>query len=274
MDITINTQPNAGEKIFVTLTMPDSTSKTIELQATTANPPGDGNFTIGATTADTATNFQTALQASLTQQTQTELNAASVFAAADNFFNGNGETVQRVDGPPFDSATSLVNATSTNTVSWYDGSSSSDVRNSVSARVGDSAKVNYGVEGNESGFLELVRSLAAVAVETFSTTDTTSAGRYDALTDRQVTRLSESNNNSPGSIEVITMELGVVRKAMGNYSELNVNYQYQMETVLAKMENVSIEEVAIQLQTMQIRLQASYQTMSILSELTMVNYMR
>ncbi|MCF6326089.1 MAG: hypothetical protein L3J21_02215 [Devosiaceae bacterium] len=274
MDITFNSQPNAGEKIFVTLTLPDATTKTIELEATTNNTPGDGKFTIGGTLNDSATNFQNALQSTLAQQTQTELSAASVFAAAENFFNGNGETIQRVDGPPFDSATALVAATATNTVSWYDGSSNSDPRTSVSARVGESARVNYGVEGNETGFLQLVRSLASVAVETFSSTDPTSEARYDALSDRQLARLSENNNNTPGSFEVIAMELGVVRNAMGSYSSLNTNYQSQMETVLGNLENVSIEEVAIQLQTMQIRLQASYQTMSILNELTLVNYIR
>jgi len=274
MDVTFTGQPNAGEKIFVTLTLPDSTTKTLELEATSANPPGDGKFTIGATTDASASNFQAALQTTLLQQTQTELNAASVFAAADNFFNGSGDTIQRVNGPPFDSATSLIAATASNTVSWYDGSSNAQARNSVSARIGENATINYGVEGNETGFLQLVRSLAAVSVETFSSSDATSEARYDALSDRQVTRLSENNNNSAGSIEVIAMELGVVRKTMGNYSELNSNYQNQLESVLARLENVSIEEVAVQLQTMQIRLQASYQTMSKLSELTLVNYIR
>ena len=274
IDITFNAQPSPGEKVFVTLTLPDATSKTIEIKASSANPPADGSFTIGGTLADSAANFQSALQLALAQQTQTELNAASVFAAAENFFNGNGETIQRVDGPPFDSATALVGATAANTVSWYDGSSNPDPRSSVSARVGESARVEYGVQGNEAGFLQLVRSLASVAVETFSSTDSTSEARYDALSDRQVARLSENNNNVPGSFEVIAMELGVVRNAMGNYSDLNLNYQGQLETVLANLENVSMEEVAVQLKNMQVRLQASYQTMSILSELTLVNYIR
>ncbi len=274
MNVTFNSQPVAGEKVFLTLTLPDNTSRTMELQASTDNPAGNGKFTIGASVNDTAANFQAALQTVLGQEVQGELSAASVFAAADSFFNGNGQTIQRVDGPPFDSATALVAATSTDTINWYDGSSSADPRKSVSARVGETARVDYGVEGNEEGFLQLVRSLAAVAVETFSSTDPTSEARYDALSKRQVARLSETNNNVPGSFEVITMELGVVRNAMGNYSDLNTNYQNQLEKVISKLENVAIEEVAVQLQNMQIRLQASYQTMSVLSELTLVNYIR
>lgn len=274
MDIEFTAQPANGEKIYVTLTLPDSTTQTLELMATNNSAPGAGEFYVGATSTDTATNFEAALQEALIANAGTELSAASVFEASENFFNGNGETILRVDGPPFDSAMALIAATPTNTITWYDGSSSTNIRNSVSARVGENASVGYGVEGNEKGFLELVRSLASVAVETFSASDPTSAGRYDALTDKQATHLAESNNNAPGSIEVISMELGVVRKTMGSYLDLNKNYQIQMESAISAMEDVSIEETIVRLQNLQVRLQASYKTMATISELTLVNYIR
>ncbi len=274
MDIAFNLQPNPSEKIFVTLTMPDATTKTIELKAVTSGTPGAGEYSIGATTDDTAANFNTALQASVQALVPTELSAASVFAASDNFFNANGDTIQRVDGPPYDSATALKNATTSDTVAWYSGSSNTNPRSAVAVRVSDRATVGYGIEGNEKGFLELVRSLASVAVETFSLGDSTSEARYDALTDRQTSRLAESNNNRPGSIEVIAMELGVVRNTMGSYESLNNGYINQVETVIADLEDVSLEEVAMKLQAMNTRLQASYQTMSMVSQLTLVNYLR
>ncbi len=274
MGVTFSGQPNAGEKVFVTLTLPDSTTMTIALEASTQASPGAGKFTIGATTDDTAASFETALQTALLEQGETELSAASVFAAADDFFNASGQVAQRVDGPPFDTATALVAATGADTVDWYQGSSSSDPRASVTARVSDQASVSYGVEGNEKGFLELMRSLAAVAVETFPASDPTAEKRYDALTDRQTARLAESNNNAPGSLEVIAMELGVVRNAMGNYSQLNANYEIQLESVLSKLEDAPMEEVAIQITSMQVRLEASYKTMSIVSQLTLVNFIK
>src|SRR5690606_2998514 len=49
------------------------------------------------------------------------LAAASTFAAADNFFNSQGVPVLRVAGPPFDTATGLVAATTADTVMWYQG---------------------------------------------------------------------------------------------------------------------------------------------------------
>ncbi len=274
LDITFNSPPNVGEKVFVSLTLPDGSSKTLEFSATLSATPSAGEFQVGATNDDTAANFEAALQNKLLGETSTTLNAASVFAAADNFFNGNGETIQRVDGPPFNSATALQAATPTDTVVWYEGSSSGDPRKSVAARIADKASVGYGVEGNEKGFLELMRSLASVAVETFSLGDTTAEARYDALTDRQMDRLAESNNNRPGSVEVIAMELGVVRNTMGSYKDLNNGYATQVETVISGLEDASLEEVAIRIQTLQVRLQASYQTMSIVSQLSLVNYMR
>ncbi len=274
LDITFNSPPNVGEKIFVTLTLPDGSSETLAFAATLSATPTADEYQVGATNDITAANFEAALQNKLLEKTTTTLNAASVFAAADNFFNGNGETIQRVDGPPFDSATALIAATSADTITWYEGSSSADPRKSVVARIADKANVGYGVEGNEKGFLELMRSVASVAVETFSLGDSTAGARYDALTDRQTDRLAENNNNRPGSIEVIAMELGVVRNTMGSYNDLNNGYINQVETVISGLEDAPIEEVAMRIQSLQVRLQASYQTMSIVSQLSMVNFIR
>jgi len=274
MGLTFTGVPNQGEKTFVTLTLPDGTSSTISLKATSNASAKPGEYSIGADAATTAQNFETALNSAISTLAGGELSAASVFAAADNFFNGNGDTIQRVSGPPFDSATSLVAATPGNTVSWYGGSSSSSARDSVGARVGESAAVKYGVEGNEKGFLELVRSLAAMAVETFSSTDTTSASRYSALTDRQTTRLAQSNNNSSGSLDVIAMELGIARNTMGNYGERNNSYKVQAQTVIGELENAPIAEVIMKIKNLDIRLQASYQAISVISKLTLVNYIR
>jgi len=274
MGVTFTGVPNEGEKTFVTFTLPDGTSSTISLAATSSATPKDGEYTLGADATTTAQNFETALNSAISALAGGELSSASVFAAADNFFNGNGDTVQRVNGPPFDSATSLIAATPSNTVSWYDGSSSSSARKSVSARVGESAAVDYGVEGNEKGFVELVRSLAAMAVETFSSNDATAEKRYSALTERQTARLVQSNNNSSGSLEVITMELGIVRNTMGNYLERNNNYKVQAQTVIGQLEDAPVSDVIMKIKNLDLRLQASYQAISVISKLTMVNYIR
>ena len=51
--------PSDGETITFAFDLPDGTTTNLTLTATTASPPGDNEFTIGATAAATATNLQT-----------------------------------------------------------------------------------------------------------------------------------------------------------------------------------------------------------------------
>ena len=99
-------------------TLPDGTSESITLTATTSATPGPNQFTIGATPAATAANLQAALTTSLGKLANTSLTAASAVAAANDFF---GDPPQRVAGPPFATATALVAGTPADTVSWYTG---------------------------------------------------------------------------------------------------------------------------------------------------------
>ncbi len=111
------TNPSNGDTISYTFTLPDGTSQTLQLQATTSTSPTANQFAIGATSADTAANLQAALTAGIAQIGQTTLPSASAVAAANNFFD---QPPMRVSGTPA-TATALVAGTSANTVSWYTG---------------------------------------------------------------------------------------------------------------------------------------------------------
>ncbi|HET9186431.1 MAG TPA: hypothetical protein VFN80_00640, partial [Acidothermaceae bacterium] len=120
--------PTAGDSVTIGLTLPDGTSDGIVLKAVTGTPDV-GQFQIGADAATTAANFSAALQTALQKHAQTTLAAASNNEAANNFFNGQGQSVQRVDGTPdFAHATSLVTADPTTTVMWYTGGNSTNPR--------------------------------------------------------------------------------------------------------------------------------------------------
>ena len=110
--------PTDGQSITIELTLPDGSTRNVKLTATDVAPPTAGQFMIGATAADTATNFEAALSDALSNLAATELPAASAVAAADDFF---ADPPQRVDGPPFDTATAMIDGTSSNTVTWYTG---------------------------------------------------------------------------------------------------------------------------------------------------------
>ena len=71
--------------------------------------------------------------------------------AGNDFFNTDAShPPQRVDGPPFDTATQARNGTSTDTVSWYMGDNATDdPRSTAQARVDTSQTVSYGSRANE-----------------------------------------------------------------------------------------------------------------------------
>lgn len=265
----------AGEQSRVGLALPDGGEVSIVLKAVDGPPENPGEFTIGVTDADTAANFAAALETALIEAGETDLASASVLAASDNFFNGRGEDVLRVDGPPFESATALKVADPADTVIWYTGSDDAgSARQSVTARIDDGIAVEYGAQANESGFTQLMRSLAAMASENFPASDTSSKGRFDYIAQKQQLRLAESNNGTPGSIEIMTLEMGLAMQRVGQTKARHTEYKNQLEGLLASIESVPIEEVATEITAVQVRLQASYQTMSIVNQLSLVNFIR
>lgn len=274
LGVTFTGQPLDGESISIGLTLPDGSGETLTLKATTADPPGAGEYAIGADADATAANFRAALDTALRGVAKTTLAAASNYAAAENFFNGQGDKVMRVVGSDFANATMLEEANPTNTVIWYRGSDATNARATVSAKVDDGATVNYGAQANESGTLQLVRSLAVQAIQNFSTDDASAAARFDAVAARNFERLSDTHDSEAGSIEMLAVELGTAQANVASISTRQTSYNAQLESMLADIETVPKEDVAMQILALQTRLQASYQATSLIASLSLVNYLR
>ncbi|BAM88628.1 conserved hypothetical protein [Bradyrhizobium oligotrophicum S58] len=79
--------PNAGDQISFTFKLPDGTSESIKLTASTTTPAPTSTFAIGATPAATSANLNAALNTALSTLANTSLTAASAVVAGDNFFN-------------------------------------------------------------------------------------------------------------------------------------------------------------------------------------------
>ena len=423
-------QIRPGETITMGFTLPDGTETQITMKAVdAANATGAaGEFVIGedddpdVALGQTAQAFHDAFHTRLEQVAQSELAAASTFAAAENFFNAAGEPVLRVSGNPA-TATALRVASPADTVMWYTGqtaavsavgmgrleaSSSYDAltstaqvslaekapvsaahgfritnaattlsdsgaspatayaagspasmsvafdgteqpgdtitltlaepppssksreitltavsgkagpgqfttggsveqtaanfekamlrsvteaaadaegnpRQSVSALVEDSGRVNYGMQANESGYLRMMRSFAAMSVETYpevtNATDPNAANldpakhRFDAMARRQQLELSEARNVERGSIEMVAMEIGVAWSTMSAAKERHINYKAQLDNLLSDVETVSKESVAMEIMALQTRMAASYQVTAMVSKLSLVNYL-
>jgi flagellin-like hook-associated protein FlgL len=266
-------QPLDGATITMGFTLPDGSEESLTLKAVTGTPAA-GEFQIGPDLDATAANFAAALDGGLRTMAETELASASNYAAADNFFNAQGKKVQRVAGPDFATATTLVDADPTTTVMWYKGQDSTNARTTVSARVDDAAMVNYGAQANESGPLALIKSLAVLASQSFSNPDPTSQGRFDAVATRNYERLSETHNNESGSIEMLGAELGNARVNIDSVASRQSHYKAQLEGMIEDISSVPKEEVAMEMLALQTRLQASYQATSLIASLSLVNYLK
>ena len=99
--------------------------------------------------------------------------------AADNFF---ADPPQRVDGPPFDSATALIDGTSADTVTWYTGENgATPARATAAARIDPTMTVNYGMRANEEALRAAMQNIAVFAAVTSSPTDPNANAAYKAL---------------------------------------------------------------------------------------------
>ena len=146
-------------------------------------------------------------------------------------------------------------------------------RLSVGAQVDDATRVNYGLEANESGMLRMIRAIGAMTVETYPDADADAKARFDAMARRQQSELSEGHNSERGSLEVLTMELAVAQISLNNSADRHTNYKAQLDNLLSDIETISKEDVAMEILALQTRLQASYQATSMVSQLSLVNFL-
>lgn len=267
------TSPKAGDTVKFTFNLPDGTTQDLTLTATTSSPPGANQFTIGATPAATATNLQSALTNSVSTLASTSLSAASAVAASNDFFNTDAaHPPQRVNGPPFDTATSLVDGTSANTVMWYTGDDGTDpARSTAVARVDPSITVSYGARANEQGIASAIASVAVYASMTFSASDPNSAARYQALTQR----LGATLNGQPGTQQIsdIQAELAGAQTTINDAKDRHQQTESTLQDMLQQITTVPEEQTAAQILALQTNLQASLQTTATLSQLSLVNFM-
>jgi len=115
--------PNSGEQITFNFNLPDGTSESIQLTASSATPTPAGSFAIGATPAATTANLNAALNSAISTLANTKLVAASAVEAGDNFFNTDGIAIggvvnnQAAPAAPITGATALSGAAGSNSLS-------------------------------------------------------------------------------------------------------------------------------------------------------------
>jgi flagellin-like hook-associated protein FlgL len=264
-----STLPVAGETIKLGLDLPDGTKSELVLTATSSAPKHAGEFRIGADENETALNFQSALDTLVKQSAEVDLAAASLASAASDFFDNTPP--QRVDGPPFASASALRDGTDSDTITWYNGEvSATPARDSVIAKVDDNIVVGYGMRANEDAFRDVMKNMAMLATETFSSGDENAHARYDAIKYRTADGLNFPADAQ--SVDNIIVEISTAQVAMNNADERHSSMGQLLTATVEDIENADVYEVSAQLLQLQTQLEASYQVTANLSKLSLVNF--
>ena len=263
------TNPSSGDRISFTFDLPDGTTESISLTASSATPPPAGSFAIGATPDATASNLNAAVTSAVGKLANTSLVAASAIQASDNFFD---QPPLRVSGTPLGSATALVAGTTANTVSWYKGEAGTGpARATATARVDQSITVQYGARANEDGIRNQLQALAVFAAVTTSATDSNAGAQVSALSQRVSQNLSSRTGLQ--SITDIQAEFSTAQVTMKDAKSRQTQTQTMLQDIVDQAENVTPSEVASQILALQTALSASYQTTAMLSQLTLTKFL-
>ena len=264
------TNPSDGDKFRFTFNLPDGTSETIELTASTATPPPAGSFAIGADSTATAANLNAALNTAVGTLANTSLVAASAMAASDNFFSSSPPL--RVDGPPFNTATQLVAGTPSNTVSWYTGESGTDpARGTAVAGIDQSISVQYGARANEQAFVDQLKNIAVYAAVTTNASNPNANGQLTALNSRIVDNLAVH----PGaqSIQDVQADFAGAQQAIATAKDRQTQTGSIAQSMLDSIQGVNDDEVATKIMALQTSLQASYQTTASLYQMSLLKFL-
>jgi flagellar hook-associated protein 3 FlgL len=261
--------PNNGDSITYTFSLPDGSTQALTLTATTSTTPGPNQFTIAATPAATAANLQAAVTAGVSQIASTSLSAASAMAASNNFFD---DPPQRVNGPPFNTATSLVSGSSANTVSWYTGEDGSgSARSTAVARIDPTMTVSYGARANEQGIRWIVQNVAALAAVSYSSSGPNASASYAALNQRVYSALAVPAGVQ--KIDDIEASLASAQTAMSSAKSQHQQTSNTLSNMLQSIEGVNTTEVGAQILALQTSLSASLSTTARLAQLNLLSYL-
>ena len=274
MGIDFSANPNPGDAVTLRFNLPDGTSENLTLTATTDLPPGANEFTIGATPDLTANSFKTALTTAVGKLASTSLTAASAVAASNDFFNADANNPpQRVAGsPPFFGATGTVAGSPANTVIWYTGEIGSDpARGTATAHIDQSLSVSYGARANEEAIRTLVQNVATLAAVTISPTDPNGVGLSSELDQRLAVNLGTPGTQSISDIET---DLASAQTSLKAAKDRHQQANSTLNDFLQQIDGVSNEDVGAKLLTLQTRMQASMQLTSMLSQISLVNYLK
>ncbi|HEV2560074.1 MAG TPA: hypothetical protein VGU45_15745 [Microvirga sp.] len=269
-------QPAVGDTITIRLTDASNNPFTVTLTAS-ASPPQSGalatTFQIGASTTDTAANLHAALTQAVREKAVTELQPRAAMQTAEAFFAATPSNLANLRVlPPYASSAGMTAATATDTVIWYTGDTDPTItaRNTAPVRVDQGQVLATGARANEPAIQNVLAQLGVLAASTFADTKV-DAERYRVTTEQVFGKLSDKPGNP--KVSDIASELATAAATMKATKDRHAASESMIFDALDGVEGVSKEEAAMAIMALQNQLQASYQTTSMLSRMSLVNYL-
>ncbi|NBN63523.1 flagellar protein [Pannonibacter tanglangensis] len=273
--IELTGQPVPGQKISIELGLPPTGARTTRVELTVAASGNAPNtFRVGADLEQTTTNLRNAVMAALTEEAKTTLRGASDEWAANSFFDTFGGTPpMRVAGPPFNTATTLVDGSAT-TTSWYVGenTATTDPRQDKIAAVDDNLRLGYGVRANERGLANVVKTLSTFIAADFSANTATDEKYYSALADRMKATIQPEGTARSGIVD-ITTEVAIAFRSIEYTAERHTTLKSGYLGTIAEIEGIDKETLAVEIVQLQTMLEASYRASSIAMKMSLADYL-
>ncbi|HEX2727937.1 MAG TPA: hypothetical protein VHN20_19105, partial [Beijerinckiaceae bacterium] len=240
--------PADGDTIVVQLQDRTGAPHTVTLTARTSPTSNPNEFQIGADVASTiggANGLNAALGRAIT-------------AKATEVLMGE--------------ATAIDTSGTRQTLIWYKGDDASTplARDTAPLRIDTSHVVGTGARANEPAIRSMLVQFSVLAEATFTNTDA-ERERHNNLT----LRVRDNLSPPPGlqRLEDIATDFGTIVATLEGAKERHAIAENLLQDTLDKVESASVEETGAAILTLQTRLQASYQTTSMLSRLSLVNFL-
>jgi flagellin-like hook-associated protein FlgL len=247
-----------GATVSIDIGYPDGTSETLTLVAKASGPLGPNEFLADADPNVAAASFRTQLGARMSDVTA-RLGSASAMSAAQAFFAGS--TSAPAPGIT-DPRPVLV---------WYRGDDTApSPRETAPVQVEANQSIGTGATANEPALRSLLAGLGVMAAETFADTPADRV-RYAATADRVAAALRPGGGQP--TIPAMAAELGSAQASLKAADDRNESTRTMLIDARDGIEQASNEEVAASILALSTRLQASYATTQILSQLSLVNYL-
>ena len=264
------TNPNPGDTLTFAFNLPDGSTENIQLTAAGTTPLKAGQYLIGANSTATAANLNAALTTAVGALANGALVAASALKASSEFFTSTPP--QRVNGPPFNTATSLIAGTPANTLSWYTGETGPDpARGTAVARVDQAGTVQYGARANEQAFTSQLQTIAAFVAVTTLPADPNANAQISALYGRVAQKLLPQTGQQ--TVQDIEADFAGAQTAMKSAADRQAQTKNTAETMLQSIEGISDAEVTTKMLAVQNTLNASFQTTAMLFQTSLLKYL-